>query len=279
MFINRGVHAGHTPLPKPSVEHLSTMTALRALTITDAPFSLDPSATTPPPARTPGRSQPHPLATALAALPQLTRLRFGHSARVSHLRAAGTAAPAASLFAAVAAARALVDLTVDASPSFSPADLAATASHRGLRTLRLMGSSALTQRDLVALAPLVCLSRLVLGPGFLSRGVTTVTPVFKRVLEGLLSGSGGSLEVLEVQGPLKAVLQQCLSSSLRLRRLLFGRHLGSVWTGAPPRGFLLPECADADCMVLSAVLPPGVTLIDRRADCRLRGGRRRGLGR
>jgi hypothetical protein len=216
---------------------------------------------TPPAPRT-APPLPNPLAIALSAMPCLSKLRIGHSARVSHLAglpqhpSGHCAAAVHGVYIALAGLAALQDLTLDCHPSFDSSDLAAAVTNRGLRCLRLMGSSAISQRHLTALTALRCLSRLVIGPSFLLHGEAhqanrslaglafpapptrcqskplAILPTLKRVFEGLLSASGGSLEVLQVQGVLEEPMRECLRSSLRLKGLLFGSKRCSVWDGA-----------------------------------------------
>lgn len=115
--------AGHTRVcPAPCFSHLSTVHNLRALTIVDCPFATDAAG----PAT--------PVASTLGALGSLTKLRIGHSGRVSALRgvsphnvdAAGARA-VHDLYAAVGQLD-LLDLTLDCHPQFGVKDLQAVVS-------------------------------------------------------------------------------------------------------------------------------------------------------
>jgi hypothetical protein len=132
--------AGHTLAPKPCVSWLSVLTSLQALTLTDSPYLMhsEPTGETPSAAER-GRN---PLRAALAAMPLLTKLRLGHSARLSSLAAApeepSHAVPAGELrgvrevYAALQGLD-LVDLTLDCHPLFGAHDLAAVVCNRGLK--------------------------------------------------------------------------------------------------------------------------------------------------
>lgn len=130
---SRAAVAGHTRVcPAPCFSHLSTLHNLRALTVVDCPFATDAAA---------GAAMP-PVAATLGALGSLTKLRIGHSGRVSALRGvsphdAGEARAVHAMYAAIGQLD-LLDLTLDCHPLFDVKDLQAVVSGAPRRAFVLL---------------------------------------------------------------------------------------------------------------------------------------------
>ena len=132
------VHSAGTVVEhKPSVACLAALTNLQALTLVHGPFAVHSAAVH---SDEGGHGGAPPLATALLAMPSLTKLRIGRSRRLSEIAGApggGDAAEASSagmreVYAALRELE-LAELTVDCDGAFGAKELAAVLSNRGLK--------------------------------------------------------------------------------------------------------------------------------------------------
>lgn len=150
----------------------------------------------------------------------------------------------------------------------------ACAGNTALRELRLFGSSSCTQRSMLPLAALRCMTRLVIGHKFFrappggraasSRACSSrqaaaamvdggfaLDTTFKRMLAGLMPQVHGALHVLALLGPLGDALRAEVAQSSRLRGLLVGLDCWSHHSAAPPE----PSDAGPGMDVVHPVLP------------------------
>jgi hypothetical protein len=232
---------------QPQISGFSALSSLTALTLRRSPFSVEVL------------PQPLSILHPLAALSDLVRLRIStpftppKNSEASRCTRSHHPSPVAVL----PPMPHLTELTLDCRAAFDAQTLHSTTSNcPALRTLRLFGRSLCLQNQLTAITGLHMLTRIAFGEQFFNdssllqppagassfqprraaasavRG--SFTPAFRRALSALLPARGGSLQVLQTEGPLAAHARRLLEGSRMFSGLLLrtGKVDTSVWSGA-----------------------------------------------